>query len=91
MGLNKEDFRHSMLDSHRPVGKVLLSKKSLQKLHRMGAEKDPAVLLRSTWHLWRRQCPAERASAHRRARRARASAAPVAASAAAACKGEGGK
>lgn len=31
MGVNKEDFRHFMLDSHKSVGQVLLSKESLEK------------------------------------------------------------
>lgn len=31
MGVNKEDFRHFTLDSHKSVGKVLLSKQPLEK------------------------------------------------------------
>lgn len=45
MGLNKEEFRHFMLDSHKSAGKVLLSKKALQKCTVQVQKKTPLHLL----------------------------------------------
>lgn len=39
MGLNKEDFRHFMLDSHKYVGKGLLPKRPPAKVHLYGCRK----------------------------------------------------